>query len=369
MKRLRESRCGLDVITIERGSLAELAITMLPLPGESAGDLMRRLAGTLGSRGARVLKLDVFGARSACAAGLEALWMALGEDAPPVTWVEGAPCSEGAIAGLQAHAVSGAPVENVRLGGRTVGRAFEDRDARYVFFGDLCSAERDVSRARQTRLSLEMLEAALQAADMSFYDVVRTWFYNDDILDWYDAFNQVRNDFFAERRVFERFMPASTGIGAMNAAGSALVAGALAVKPKREGVVCGPVASLLQGSPHDYGSSFSRAVRIAAPDCRRVLISGTASIEPEGRTAHVGDVDAQVALTMRIVGAILESNRMSLADVTRAVAYFKRASDAAAMGRWAASTAAPGLPLVVTEAVVCRDELLFEIELDAVAAS
>ena len=64
------------------------------------------------------------------------------------------------------------------------------------------------------------------------------------------------------------------------------------------------------------------------PDHRRLYVSGTASIEPSGKTAHIGDPAKQISLTMEVVAAILESRRMTWADVSRAIAYFKDIKDA-----------------------------------------
>lgn len=57
------------------------------------------------------------------------------------------------------------------------------------------------------------MEEALNRAGMDFSHVVRTWFYNNRLLDWYEEFNRARDTFFESRGVFDRLVPASTGIG------------------------------------------------------------------------------------------------------------------------------------------------------------
>ena len=125
------------------------------------------------------------------------------------------------------------------------------------------------------------------------------------------------------------------------------------------------VPSPLQCPAPTYGSSFSRAVELSLPTHRHLLVSGTASIEPGGRTAHVGDFKAQVSLTMEVVQAILESRGMSYADVTRATAYLRRAADLAGFRDWARERGLSHLPVICTRADICRNNLLFEVELDA----
>ena len=158
----------------------------------------------------------------------------------------------------------------------------------------------------------------------------------------------------------------STGIGAANPFGCALVAGFWAMEDIAGEASFFAVPSPLQCSARDYGSCFSRAVEMATPDLRRLMISGTASISPEGLTEHVGDVRKQGARTFEVVNAILESRRMKWTDVSRATAYLKRATDGWALAEYLLDHDLH-LPLIVTEADVCRDDLLFEMELDAMA--
>jgi len=164
-------------------------------------------------------------------------------------------------------------------------------------------------------------------------------------------------------------MPASTGIGAGNCAGAAVAAEALAIKPKNDSVRIQQVTSPLQCPAPDYKSSFSRAVEVLFCDHRRLYVSGTASIERSGATAHVGDAAKQIALTMEVVEAILESRRMSFSDVSRAIAYFKDMDDAPLFDAYCQKQHLSLLPIAVAHGDICRDELLFEIELDAVVSS
>ena len=46
-----------------------------------------------------------------------------------------------------------------------------------------------------------------------------------------------------------------------------------------------------------YGSAFSRGMRIDLNGLSILLISGTASIDNEGKTVHVGDLRAQTRRT------------------------------------------------------------------------
>lgn len=284
----------------------------------------------------------------------------------PVTWVEQGRGGGQPVAGIQIHAVAGTPVTPVRLAGRVVGAVFEDAWARYAVLAGLRPPDSSGSRAAQASASLEVMEAALAGAGMSFANVFRTWFYLDDILDWYGEFNQVRNDFFRQRSVFEGLVPASTGVGGSNSAGTAVVADLLAVQPKRPEVRCFAVPSPLQCPALEYGSSFSRAVELAVPGQRRLYVSGTASIHPDGRTAHVGDAAAQLTLTLEVVEAILRARGMDWSDTVRGIGYFKHMADAPLLDRWCAERKLSAWPVIAAKNDICRDDLLFELELDAI---
>ncbi|MDR1283604.1 MAG: endoribonuclease L-PSP [Opitutaceae bacterium] len=279
----------------------------------------------------------------------------------------------------QLYAISpAAAVTPVVHQGRRAGVVFEDAHARYCLLGDLTADDPTASRAVQCRQLFENMEGALAVAGLEFTDTVRTWLYADAILDWYDTLNQVRTRFFNERGVFAKRVPASTGIGAANARGTAIVASLLAIRPRArpapDGVASGapltisPLRSPLQGSAEDYGSSFSRAIEIAHPGngAREIYISGTASIEPGGQTVHVGDVEKQIALGMEVVAAILADRRLGWTNVSRAIAYFRDLEKD--LPRFRGHLAAHGLddlPVVCMQADICRDDLLFEIEADA----
>jgi enamine deaminase RidA (YjgF/YER057c/UK114 family) len=124
--------------------------------------------------------------------------------------------------------------------------------------------------------------------------------------------------------------------------------------------------SPLQKPASDYGSTFSRAVEICAPDYRQVMISGTASISAFGHTLYKDDAASQVSLTMEIVKAILHSRSMSFNDTSRAIVYFKDASTYPLFRDYCDRAGIQPLPAVYTVNEVCREDLLFEIELDAI---
>jgi len=57
---------------------------------------------------------------------------------------------------------------------------------------------------------------------------------------------------------------------------------------------------------------------------------------------------------------------MDWTDVTRSLVYFKAAQDAPLFEAYRKENGLPQFPAVVVENDICRDELLYEIEVDAV---
>jgi enamine deaminase RidA (YjgF/YER057c/UK114 family) len=325
--------------------------------------MLAKLADAIRDKNGRVVSLELFGLPENNGAGNRALREALGKIDSPVMWIENQ--KESNLTGIQVWAVSGIPVEPIQMDGRIVGSIFEDGYCRYCRLGDIRPTDISGTRREQARETLENMERALGMVDMNFKNVLRTWFFNEDILSWYDDFNMVRNDFFQQRRIIEHILPASTGIGGRSRSGSALTTGLFAFQSKTDAVSACAVESPMQCPAPDYASSFNRAVELTMPDHRRLFVSGTASVGLHGETEHVGDFDAQVEKTLQVVAAILESKNLSWPDVSRAIAYLKNADNAPAFTKYLADHKLSSMPLVVTQNTVCRDNLLFEIEVDA----
>jgi enamine deaminase RidA (YjgF/YER057c/UK114 family) len=342
----------------------EISLTLTPVPGEGIMELFARLAAALKESDATIVHLTVFGSTGASAAGMEAMRRQLGKIDWPVTWIEGAACDGTPIAGVQVFGFAGGEVERIRLDGRVVGSVFSDGAARHCLLGGLGPVRNSITQADQTKETLDNLALALAQGGFTLADTVRTWFFLDDLLSWYDEFNRTRTKIYSGVKFRTGSLPASTGVGAKNPAGDALAVGAWAMQPLDSSARAEEIASPLQCPAPAYGSSFSRAMEIPSISGRRLLISGTASIAPGGKTLWPDDVRRQVALSMQVVEAILNSRGFKFSDLTRATAYFKRRDDAWAFTEWCVLNDL-NLPAVVVQCDVCRDDLLFELEADA----
>ena len=76
---------------------------------------------------------------------------------------------------------------------------------------------------------------------------------------------------------------------------------------------------------YDYQkpSSFTRALRLELGGYKILLISGTASVNEEGKTEHPGDFKAQTWRTYRNITNLLKAEGMTWHDVVRTTNYLR----------------------------------------------
>jgi len=119
----------------------------------------------------------------------------------------------------------------------------------------------------------------------------------------------------------------------------------------------------------DYGSAFTRGLRVELPGgITHLLISGTASIGPQGETLYPGDFRAQLWRTYHNLSALLDNEGSCWEDVVRTTCYLRDIErdyaefnsirneffHALGLNPFPASTG--------IQARICRSDLLVEIE-------
>jgi enamine deaminase RidA (YjgF/YER057c/UK114 family) len=119
-------------------------------------------------------------------------------------------------------------------------------------------------------------------------------------------------------------------------------------------------------------SSFSRGLRLDIGSVTVLLISGTASIDENGATIHVGDFGAQCWRTYRNISRLLESEGATWHDVVRTTCYLRDIERdyeqfnkiRTSFFRWLRLDPLPAS--VGIQARLCRGDLLVEIEAVAI---
>ena len=121
---------------------------------------------------------------------------------------------------------------------------------------------------------------------------------------------------------------------------------------------------------YDYPkpSSFSRGLRIDLNGLAILLISGTASIDENGKSIHIGDFRAQQRRTYQNITALLAAEGATWKDIVRTTCYLRdieRDYEAFNQERTAFFQQEGLDPLPAStgiQAILCRPELLIEIE-------
>jgi enamine deaminase RidA (YjgF/YER057c/UK114 family) len=199
---------------------------------------------------------------------------------------------------------------------------------------------------------------------IKFPKVLRTWCYMVDIDNTYAEFNLSRNTFFAREGV--KRMPASTGIEAHLFPLEALCGMDLyaLLNPAGAGIeiMCTPT---LNEAPQ-YGSAFSRGMRIDTPDKTVLHISGTASVDECGATVHLDDPRGQMERMLLNIRELLAAQGATFEDIAQATTFLKRAEYLELYEPVLEEWGIRHLPNTFVETGVCRPNLLCEMEAIAI---
>ncbi|NIA28859.1 MAG: hypothetical protein GWP06_02965 [Actinobacteria bacterium] len=122
-------------------------------------------------------------------------------------------------------------------------------------------------------------------------------------------------------------------------------------------------------------SSFSRALCLDLNGYRILLISGTASVDENGRTVYVGDFRSQCWRTYRNITSLLTSEGMTWHDIVRTSCYLRDIERdykdfneiRTAFFNWLKLDPLPASTGI--QARICREDLLVEIEAIAICPS
>jgi enamine deaminase RidA (YjgF/YER057c/UK114 family) len=222
----------------------------------------------------------------------------------------------------------------------------------------------------QTRGIFERYNTLLREQGMTLADhVLRTWLFVRDIDANYQGLVAARREFFAEHGLTaDTHFIASSGIGGSNADPAAIVtldACAISgVQPEQIRFLAAPDHL----SPtYVYGVTFERGTSVAYRDRKHVIISGTASIDHQGKILYPGDVSRQLDRTLENIEALLKHAGATLNDMSAFIVYIRDPSDCAT-ARQQMRDRFGQAPIAVLVAPVCRPGWLIEVEGTAVVS-
>ena len=362
---------NIDTRSIVSPGATEIFITSTPGENapfqEQALEIFAGISDVLRSKKASILQERVFSTQAAAETLRKARSQAYGEidDGVNPSFLVAAEGSSGPIAGVQVHAVSGdSKPEVVQLDGNPCGRIFRSPRCSYLTLSYITD-QQDRQAHAQARIMMQKGNTILRNYSVDFLSVPRTWMWLKDILSWYDDFNQVRTKFFTEWGLVgpgtRQSMPASTGIGLGPANGGHCAMDLTAVL-EPAGATQYLQAAGKQQCAMEYGSAFSRASKAVTPAGHTVFVSGTASINTDGQTTHIGNAAGQIKTTIENVRAVLKDMNCTDENVVHIIAYCKTTEIEKVFNSYKNTLAWPWITVICD---ICRTDLLFEIEATA----
>lgn len=369
-------------LTVANGAFLSVTAGPGSNPTEAALDAYTQLAEFLRERRLEIVQERIFGTLDAEATVRSVrgeVFRDHGLDDTPCNYLQGQPAWGDGFGGVLVHALSAddstGGIQTILDGDEPRGRCWQLGGTRFLLLQDVrgtAGADEDPSPAAQAQRAILRADALLKAHGANYGHTARTWFYLANILDWYGDFNRARTALYRKFGLVAeaqpgRILPASTGIRAGLSGEAACSVDVLAIVGPEKGE---PAVRALRNPRQEeaflYGSSFSRGAAIRVPGETLIQLSGTAAIDERGASLYPENVRAQVRCTLDKVVGVLTQSRACLRDLCSATLFVKRAEDADAVCAEMAAAGLGDLPAVYVVTDVCRDELLFEIDAEAV---
>lgn len=218
---------------------------------------------------------------------------------------------------------------------------------------------------QQTEMLFKSFGAFLDRYDLNVRNnLLRTWIYVRDIDNHYGGMVEARKDFFGSHGLCResRFV-ASTGIeGKGTESGAIVTMDSLSLGNIDEEQIV--TMDALEHLPRTilYGVTFERGLRVRFGERSHLMISGTASIDGDGKTAHEGDIEKQTHRTIDNVEALLSGQGAALNDLAYTLCYIRNPKDYGRVKEIVSERLPGNIPIIAVEAAVCRPAWLFEME-------
>ena len=196
---------------------------------------------------------------------------------------------------------------------------------------------------------------------------LRTWIFVQNIDRQYKGMVQARKEIFTiEGLNPQTHFIASTGIEGQSIHPEVLVMmDAYAIQEIKPEQICYLHASSHLNPTHEYGVTFERGVSIRFGDRQHILISGTASIDNQGKIVHPMQIEKQTERTMENIRALLAEAEAGWSDVTHLIVYLRDIADYENTHTYFEKNF-PEIPHTILLAPVCRPGWLIEVECSAI---
>jgi len=300
------------------------------------------------------------------------------DPATPVTYLQGNPLWGRGLAGVNLMAIRPAGPQDLWMvrddTGRPLGRGWRRQGATFLLLQNINGKEPriDEDRGIQAGRMFDRADRVLRTQNTDYRSVARTWLYLSGILNWYGEFNKVRNAKYGHFGLMPEpggsngkaiLLPASTGIEGSTPAGAAVTMDFLSARlSPGSDIEIRQMTNRKQKDAFKYGSAFSRGAAIRTPRATWISLSGTAAIDENGMTMHVGDFEAQMNATLDAIEALIAQEGAGLGDLCDLTCFVKLPEHVEAYHEILARRGLVDLAAVSVLADICREDLLFEMD-------
>lgn len=216
----------------------------------------------------------------------------------------------------------------------------------------------------QTLSILEKYNTFLNTNGMSLKDnVIRTWFFIQNIDINYKRFVIARREFFEKYGLTkDTHYISSTGVeGSSKDISAKVMMDAYAISGIQQKQIKYLSAPEYLSPTYIYGVTFERGTSISYNDRRHIIISGTASIDNKGNILYPGDVLKQLDRTLENIEALLGNVDASLKNMAIFIVYVRDPSDYSDVLK-RMKQRFRNAPIIMAYAPICRPGWLVEVE-------
>ena len=258
-------------------------------------------------------------------------------------------------------------VENVELHKEENGTVVMKRPD-YTHFYNTQMFEKNGNSYEQTKTVFERYIQNLAQYQCTLEaNCLRTWIFVQNVDRQYEGMVQARKELFsAEGLTPQTHFIASTGIEGQSVHSEVIVMmDAYTIKEIRREQIRYLYAPSNLNPTHEYGVTFERGTNVRFGDRQHIFISGTASIDNQGKILHLFQLNRQTERTMENIRVLLAEADAGFSDVTHLLIYLRDIADYENTQIYFEKNY-PEIPRVILLAPVCRPGWLIEVECIAI---
>ncbi|MBC8545653.1 hypothetical protein H8711_01705 [Clostridiaceae bacterium NSJ-31] len=295
----------------------------------------------------------------------------------PAVYLQGVPVADAPMAGITVYGVTprkgSVRTEYYSMDGLPwpVAARLDLESGEWLYLTGLTGREGELAGIEtEVRSMFHFAKECLEANGFCAKDIVRKWIYLSEMEQNYQGLNDGRRQFYQEEGIdysgSAAELPASTCIGGDYGCGRSVSMDLACVNKRRPHPELIRVYNIRQneaeGDTYLFKPTFSRGMVIRDEKLVEMQISGTASIDRDGKTAFIGQPYEQIKWTLINVLGLLEQQGMTFDDMVQSNCFFKEREYYDLFLDLLQELKIADFAPVCVVGDVCRTDLLFELD-------